>query len=414
MRRPSLGWKGYVRIRLISRQPERFLNLCAYHNVMIWNLLSVDGCYEMNLSAKDVSRLLPFCRKSGSRIKILEKHGMPFLLHRSAGRKAFFLGIFLCCSLMLILSSFIWNIHVEGNYANSTKSILGCLSNINVVHGIRKSEINCQEIAAYLREQFPNITWVSAKIEGTRLILEIKENVDGYQEVSLSEEPTCIVASKDGKVVRIVTRSGIPKVLPGEECAKGDVLVDGEIPLVNDDMEIYDYRYVHADADIYLETQWYYYDEFTLSHKVRLYQEKERKNPFFQIGNYRISFQLPNHTEEPEFYDELCVEQQLYLTENYALPLYFGYLQQLPYGVAEEVYTKEEACALAETHFQKFSENLSEKGLQISENHVKIELTDTVCITKGTLCVVERAVEEKPCEIQNVSSGKDNTVHEQE
>ncbi|MDD7739086.1 MAG: sporulation protein YqfD [Lachnospiraceae bacterium] len=408
--RPSFIWKGYVRIRLIGSQPERFLNLCAYHRIGIWDLRLRDGYYEMNMSVGDVSRLLPLCRKSGSRIKILEKHGMPFLLHRSAKRKAFLLGIFLCCFLFLFLSSFIWNIHVEGNYANSTESILNSLEEIDIVHGIRKSKVNCQNIAAYLREQFPNVTWVSAKIEGTRLILEMKENIDNYESESAQEEPVSLVAAKDGKVLSIVTRAGTPKVLAGEECVKGDVLVDGEIPLTNDNMEVYDYRYVHADADIYLETQWYYYDQFSLRYQVRTDSETGRKDPYIQIGNYRIRFHIPEDTAGQEFFDELCFEKQLYLTENFALPFYYGYIQKLPYTMEEEIYTEQEACDLSDAHFQKFSENLSEKGLQISENHVKIEFTDTECITKGTLRVIERAVEEKPCEIQNVSSGKDDTV----
>ena len=30
--------KGYLHIRLMSKEPERFLNLCANHNIPIWDL----------------------------------------------------------------------------------------------------------------------------------------------------------------------------------------------------------------------------------------------------------------------------------------------------------------------------------------------------------------------------------------
>lgn len=80
-----------------------------------------------------------------------------------------------------------------------------------------------------LREEFSNITWVSAKIEGTQLILEIKENVDGYVTEETPEGPFSLAASKDGIVSSIITRSGTPMVLPGTPCKKGDVLVSGEI-----------------------------------------------------------------------------------------------------------------------------------------------------------------------------------------
>ena len=171
--------KGYVRIRLMSRDPERFLNLCARNRILLWQLVNRNGSYEMYLSTADFFRLHTLCRKSGSRVKVLRKYGLPFFFYRNRKRKAFFAGIFLCICLLFALSLFIWNIHVTGNYANSTGSILAFLEQQGISHGILKSRLNCSEIAAMLREEFPNITWVSAKIEGTQLILEIKENVDG-------------------------------------------------------------------------------------------------------------------------------------------------------------------------------------------------------------------------------------------
>ena len=75
---------------------------------------------------------------------------------------------------------------------------------------------------------------------------------------------------------------------------------------------------------------------------------------------------------------------------------------------------RNEAKEKASQNYQKFHRNLSEKGLQISENHVTIELNDTSCITKGTLRVIERAVEAQPCEMQKVSDGKETMVDEQQ
>ena len=78
----------------------------------------------MSLLPEDFFRLLPIRRKSGVRIRIQKKQGLPFFYRRSLKRKAFFIGIFLCLAGLYILSQFIWNIHVEGNYANSTQTIL--------------------------------------------------------------------------------------------------------------------------------------------------------------------------------------------------------------------------------------------------------------------------------------------------
>ena len=156
-----------VRIRVTGREPERFFNLCGHHNITLWDVTEHKGCFEMSLLPEDFFRLLPIRRKSGVRIRIQKKQALPFFYRRSLKRKAFFIGIFLCLAGLYTLSQFIWNIHVEGNYANSTQTILNSLDAAGIHHGSWKKRVDCSQTASYLREQFPNLTWVSAKIEGT-------------------------------------------------------------------------------------------------------------------------------------------------------------------------------------------------------------------------------------------------------
>ena len=143
-------------------------------------------------------------------------------------------------------------------------------------------------------------------------------------------------------------------------------------------------------------------------------QRKKRRYSRFLLTDFSLENLLPENfveslrsmtgtadqkTEKRENgADEEVSLQQLYLTENFALPFYFGYRQKFPFEVQKETYSEHEAKEKASQNYQKFHRNLSEKGLQISENHVTIELNDTSCITKGTLRVIERAVEAQPCE----------------
>ena len=88
---------------------------------------------------------------------------------------------------------------MEGNYANSTQTILNSLDAAGIHHGIWKKRVDCSQTASYLREQFPNLTWVSAKIEGTQLVLAVKENVDGYVIEEKADDPQNLVAKKEGR-----------------------------------------------------------------------------------------------------------------------------------------------------------------------------------------------------------------------
>ena len=74
-----------------------------------------------------------------------------------------------------MLSGRIWNIHIEGNRANSTPEILKFLEDQGVSHGMKKKSLNCSAIAASIREEYPQTAWVSARTEGTRLVITVKE-----------------------------------------------------------------------------------------------------------------------------------------------------------------------------------------------------------------------------------------------
>ena len=119
------------------------------------------------------------------------------------------------------------------------------------------------------------------------------------------QSPLTSLPAKDGIVASIITRSGTPLVLPGAPCKKGEILVRGEIEIKNDSQEVIGYRYVPADADILIETEWYYYDEFPLAYEERHYGEEGISFPFLQIGNYRLESFSPweqNHlrTQKPD------------------------------------------------------------------------------------------------------------------
>lgn len=55
--------KGYVRIRVTGSSYERFLNMCARHNIVLWDLLPEKNGYEMNLSIQGFKMLRPLAKK---------------------------------------------------------------------------------------------------------------------------------------------------------------------------------------------------------------------------------------------------------------------------------------------------------------------------------------------------------------
>lgn len=388
-------FKGYLHIRLLSNSPERFLNMCANHQIDIWDLAHVNEYYEMNMTIQGFYKLQPLCRKTKSRILIKGKYGLPFFFYKNKKRKAFFIGILLCISLVYGMSRYIWNIHVDGNLTYSTQSILLYLDELDIHHGIKKSLLDCSDISAKIRKEFPDIIWVSTKIQGTRLVLDVQENTDRYNQQENNTEPSDIIADKSGKIVSMVTRSGVPLKSQGDTCEKGDTLVLGRVDIIDDSGEAVNYQYVPSDADIYIETTYQYYQEFPLNYEKRSYTDKKKESHFMQVFDYYLSTKgkaaFPN-------YDCVAKGRRVRLTENFYLPITYGTTTDFEYIIEDMVYSQEEATAKATKKLSQFLDKLKEKGVEICDNRVKIEVNDSTCISKGSLTVILKAGESIPTE----------------
>lgn len=429
--------KGYVKIRLESPMPERFLSLCVHNGIPVWNLRNHQLYYEMELSVPDFFRLNAFRRKTASKIVVLEKHGLPFFLQRSRKRKAFFLGAGVCALLLYICSLFVWDIRVEGNHYNSSDTIRELLETMGVSDGILKTKLDCQEIAAAVRKEFPNVVWVSARLEGTCLTVEIKENQESYREEedgagmtgqgeteSISresgkddegsqekqtdasgqdggasqEDAWDLTASRDGTVVRIVTRSGMPLVKEGQEVKSGEILVSGALEILNNDQQIQRYQYVGADADVYLETEYLYYDEFPLKHTVREYTGKEENHWFVRLLGWELSLA----GKEKEQQDTVRWERPVYLTDSFCLPVSYGKITQREYETVTRQYTEEEARLIAGENLTGFLENLVEEGAQVTGRNVTVEVTASRCVSRGRVTVIQECTRRSPVEEKQV------------
>ena len=277
---------------------------------------------------------------------------------------------------------------MEGNVYNSTQTILNYLEELDVRHGVLKKDLDCSYIAAQMREKFPDITWVSAKISGSRLILEIKEN--GALEESKEAEntvPVDLTAQTSGTIVSMVTRQGTPLKRQGDTCAAGEVLVSGRLDIKNDSGEIIGYEYTQADGDIYIQHDLEYYQEFSMDYEKPVYTGEKKKGLLLQLGDYYLRLEGKSPWED---YDRVTSLHQIKVTENFKLPVYYGSVTDYAYEKRTFTYSESEARQKAEENLNRLLESLEEKGVQISGNHVKIEIQGKTCTARGTLTVIEK------------------------
>ena len=107
-------------------------------------------------------------RGAGVRLRICERKGTAFFLRRNQKRWYAAAGFFSFFLLLYIMSLFLWDIHFQGNYHYSADTLVRYLDMQNIKYGMKKKNVDCEALEAGMREAFPQITWVSARVSGTR------------------------------------------------------------------------------------------------------------------------------------------------------------------------------------------------------------------------------------------------------
>lgn len=383
-------FRGYVHVRLSGYAPERFLNLCSNHNILIWKLTKLGDEYDFYISVAGFRQLKPFLKKTNTRISILEKVGIPFYMRRYRKRKVYFVGIFVFFGFLFLLSRYIWNIQIDGNTYVTDETILLYLEDQGHGFGTLKSNINCEELEASIRSEFPNVIWTSARVAGTKLTIDIKENIINKETSSTLEDgiPSDLVSDKDAVIDSIVTRKGTPQVAAGDTVEKGDVLVSGRVDILNDNGEISNYQYYVSDADIYGLTEYEYSDTFPLNYEKKMVTGNTQK--IYAIGfgdkNIKIGWKKIKY----EQYNMISDYLQMHICSDFYLPITLVSNTYEEYQLEPCVYTEKQAKALSNKKLSIYLDKLKEKDIQIIEKNVIIDIEKNYCRSSGSIKAREK------------------------
>jgi len=379
-------FKGYLFVIIDSNSPERFLNLCNSKDIETWNLQNIDEEYAFYISAKDFKKLKEIIKKTQMKLIIKRRFGLPFLMFKYRKHYSFVVGIFLSAIMLYGMSLFVWDISIEGNLMYTDNMLLTYLGKNNIEAGILVKEINCNDLESEIRSEFSDITWVSAEISGTRLIIHVKEN-DGDVIKKSSNEISDIVSTRNGVVTKIITRSGIPKVKVGDAVTEGMVLVSGTVVLYNDAKEPIKSNYVCSDADIYVNTQYDYKDELILKHEYKIYTGRTITKKICNVWGKQIELGISfkNFKE----YDVITEDSVVHLTDNFCLPVRTGEKVYEEYYMAEGQYSDEQARKILNDNYAVYLKKMKEKGIQLIASSAKIEVTDDKYVMSGQVTVSE-------------------------
>ncbi len=404
-------FQGYVYVQLTGYAPERFLNLCGNRDILIWNLKPCENGYTFCISVSGFKRLKPILKKTKTHIRIIKRAGAPFTTFRYRKRRIFFGGILFFGVLLFYLSGFIWNIEINGNSYLSNEVILDFLKEEECSFGTRKSEISCEALEEALRSRYSEVIWTSIKIYGTKMTVDIQENLLPEEEYEKKDDTVSdIVAAKDGVISEIITRTGTPLVAAGSEVKKGDILVSGRIEIQNDDGETSEYLYNSADADIKAKVVYSYEDVIEADYVESVPTENQTTN--YEATVFYSVLGNPFWKNPYQDYEVTSDTYQVHVADNFYLPIWLTRQDYQEVRKVKKTHTEKEIRQIATKNLENYLKDLDEKGIQIIGKNVIIRRTGEKYVASGTIEVYESIVSYQPTEIINITSEERQNVDE--
>lgn len=413
MNKRQFFFGGGVKAEVTGFNIERFFNIAAQRSLHVCEIgrEPKTGTVTFWTNIRDFKRMKPVAKKANVRLKIRGKYGLPFFLYKNRGRKLLAAGFVSFFLMLYALSFFIWDISFEGNHRFTDETLLHFMETLPVAYGMKKSDISCEWLESQIRNQFTEITWVSAEITGTRLIIRIRENDVLLAPTPRDTTPCDLAAARDGKIVRTVTRSGFCQVKAGDEVKAGDLLVDGTIPIYDDAETLVNVHEIHADAEIFAETVYTYEKRLPAARPMLARTGKARRGFFAELFGHSVYILPPSLGESDwEFITE---EKQLKLFDDFYLPVYGGFIRAYEYIPYEKAYEQAEVERLALQEKEDYMKKLSEKGIQILKDDDKITRDASGWRITGHVTVIEDIAKEIPIpDIQTQQQEENQTLDE--
>lgn len=239
---------GYVDFSCTGGFPERFINLCSLNGIVLWDTKTTDGVLTASTNIRCFKKIRPCVKRSGMKLKITAKKGLPFILRPYIKRKGLAAGIAAGFILLLWLSSCIWTVEVKGNINFTEEQILQIGQAYGIFTGAKKKDIDVKDIKTRIRTDFADVSWFSANIYGANASLELTERL-AKTEIIDKTTPCNIISDVNGEVIEIITLSGSPAVKIGSAVKSGDLLISGVTERLDGS-----YSFLHARGSAVIRT----------------------------------------------------------------------------------------------------------------------------------------------------------------
>ncbi len=309
-----ISWlSGYLILEVKGKNPERFLNLCAHFGILIKNAVKKDDSLVLYVSKKAFFKMLKPKKRSGCKVRILEKRGLPFLIKKWNKRKILIFGALSFLIIIGILNSFIWTLRIDGNEKITDEEIKIIANYCGLHQGVLKYKVDEKKFSENALRCEPRLSWIWPEIRGSVLYIHVREKATHENPIDV-KEPADVIAKRSARINSITVKRGFSLVSEGDIVKEGQVLIssykEGFTP-------------VHAMGEV-LASFWSEMEkEVTNEKKVVTYTGREKEYYSVKVGSFGMSFRFSGKAPFESFEKE-HEEKELKLFSEIPLPVTFG------------------------------------------------------------------------------------------
>ena len=366
---------GFLKISVKGYYIERFINICKNNKITIWNLKRKDNIeLNLNVRKKEFKEICKIAKKTGCKVKIKNKKGIPFLLHRYKKRKIFLIFLIFIILLIGLSSCFVWNVEIEEENGYELENIREDIEKAGLKSGVFKGKINTKEIINKIRlERRKDIAWMGIELKGTNAIVKLVKS-DEKPEIINEDEYCNIISDKEGIITKISVQNGTANVKVGDTVNIGDVLVNGWI-----EGKFTGIRYVHSLAEI--EAKVWYTESIKIPYNATetKYTENEEEKYGIKFNNFQINF--TKKYSKFKIYDTIETENKIKLFSDFYLPISIVKTTYKEQEKVEKTYTVEEAKNIGIKQLEeKLDGKIENKDNIVNKNINTYEQADGVLV----------------------------------
>lgn len=337
--------KGYIKIKVCGFFIERFMNLALKDNVKLWNINRNDDSEVVAFAnIFEYKKLVEIAKKTGCRINIEEKVGVPFFIMKHKKRKPFVIVFILIVICIYVYGLHIWDVDIVGDFTFDIEDIKNELEIENVKIGALKKNLDISRIKNNIYMRRYDIAWIGINLKGTKAIIEVVEGK--LKEIDEMDNVPCdIISTKEGMVCKVNALEGRAMVMSGDMVKSGDVLISG---IISSDWS--EDRYVSSKGSVFIKTWYTNVVKIPFERDIVSKTGRKEKKYILGIKNYEIN--LTNSDTKFEKYDTIISSNNLLLFGKIELPIKLTEIVYQEVDVDTVKYTKEQAILSAKNEIE--------------------------------------------------------------